>query len=294
MTDNKKSYIFALITVLMWSTVPTMFKLTLRHYSVYQFVFISSLTSTIVFIPFLIKSKPSIHHFFRNLKSSMITGILNPFLYYVILLKAYSLLPAQLAQPLNMIWPITLVLLSIIFLKHKMKKIEFIPIFFCLIGVLIIATEGDFTSLNFSSPYGVFLALISSIIWSSYWILNVKSKLESELKLFYNFLVGTVISGIFMLTDLTSSSSSLNGFYGAVYIGFFEMGIAFLLWFKAMKLTKNSSNIAKLIYIAPFLSLYLLTIFVGEEIRVSTIIGALVIIVSIFFHEKVKISSSDG
>ena len=35
-------------------------------------------------------------------------GLLNPVAYYLILFKAYTILPAQVAQPLNMIWPIVL------------------------------------------------------------------------------------------------------------------------------------------------------------------------------------------
>jgi drug/metabolite transporter (DMT)-like permease len=32
-------------------------------------------------------------------------GFMNPFLYYVLLFRAYDLLPAQQAQPLNYTWP---------------------------------------------------------------------------------------------------------------------------------------------------------------------------------------------
>ena len=40
-------------------------------------------------------------------------GFLNPFLYYVVLFKAYDLLPAQEAQPLNYTWAITLAILFV-------------------------------------------------------------------------------------------------------------------------------------------------------------------------------------
>jgi len=52
---------------------------------------------------------------------SALLGLINPFIYYLILLKAYQLLPAQVAQPLNMIWPIILVFLSIPLLGQKIK-----------------------------------------------------------------------------------------------------------------------------------------------------------------------------
>ena len=35
-------------------------------------------------------------------------GLLNPVAYYLVLFKAYDLLPAQVAQPINYAWPIVL------------------------------------------------------------------------------------------------------------------------------------------------------------------------------------------
>ena len=47
--------------------------------------------------------------------------MLNPFLYYLVLFRAYDLLPAQEAQPLNYTWPIVLVLLSAIMLHQRLR-----------------------------------------------------------------------------------------------------------------------------------------------------------------------------
>ncbi|NJK98814.1 MAG: EamA family transporter, partial [Bacteroidales bacterium] len=52
-------------------------------------------------------------------------GFLNPLLYYLVLFKAYSLLPAQIAQPLNYTWPLILVILSIIFLSKNIRSGNF-------------------------------------------------------------------------------------------------------------------------------------------------------------------------
>ena len=79
----------------------------------------------------------------RELLTSALLGLLNPFIYYIILLKAYKLLPAQVAQPLNMIWPIILVFLSVPILGQKIPGKSFIALFISFIGVYIISSQGQ-------------------------------------------------------------------------------------------------------------------------------------------------------
>ena len=122
MTNQGRAYLYAGIAIFFWSTVASAFKIALRHLDFYQLLFIASWTSFLILtitaafqgkIKIIIKTPPA--GYFR----SAMYGFLNPFLYYIILFKAYSLLPAQVAQPLNMIWPIVLVFLSVPFLKQK-------------------------------------------------------------------------------------------------------------------------------------------------------------------------------
>jgi drug/metabolite transporter (DMT)-like permease len=69
------------------------------------------------------------------------------------------------------------------------------------------------------------------------------------------------------------------GLLGAVYIGFFEMGITFVVWLKALRLSETTAQVSNLIYLVPFLSLIVIYFTIGETILPSTIIG-LVFIVS--------------
>jgi drug/metabolite transporter (DMT)-like permease len=64
-----------------------------------------------------------------------------------------------------------------------------------------------------------------------------------------------------------------SGLAGAAYIGFFEMGVAFVLWLTALKLTDNTAKIANLIFLSPFASLFFIHFLVGEEIHPSTVSG---------------------
>ncbi|HKK80818.1 MAG TPA: DMT family transporter, partial [Prolixibacteraceae bacterium] len=121
-SKNQRAIIYALITVLFWSTVATAFKIGLRELYPAQLIFTGSMVTVVILFGIILYTKKQI--LLKQLKPKDILhmgilGALNPFLYYIVLFEAYSLLPAQVAQPLNMVWPIVLVLLSVPLLKQK-------------------------------------------------------------------------------------------------------------------------------------------------------------------------------
>jgi len=72
---------------------------------------------------------------------------------------------------------------------------------------------------------------------------------------------------------------------GGLYVGLFEMGLAFIWWLKAMKLAENTARIANLIFISPFLSLALISVFLDEAILNSTLIGLFLIIMGLALQQ---------
>ena len=265
----------------MWSTVASAFKLSLRHLSPLQLLLWADIASVLC-LGIILAHQGKLHlvlaYSAKEYVAAVCLGFLNPFLYYVILFSAYDLLPAQEAQPLNYTWAITLTLLSIPLLKQKIRTRDMAAIAVSYLGVLIISTHGRPFSLEFSSIAGVALALGSTVIWSLYWIFNTRDRNDPVVGLFLNFVFA--LPFIFIACVLFSNpfSLSLYGFAGAFYVGFFEMGIAFVLWLKALKLTDSVAKISTLIFFSPFLSLVFIHFLVGEKILVSTIFGLVFII----------------
>ena len=104
MKQQKQAYIYALSAVLFWSTVASAFKVSLRYVNYLQLLLYASLVSTVcLFVVLVFQGKAPLLSTYskKEYLHSALLGFLNPFLYYVILFKAYSLLPAQQAQPLN-------------------------------------------------------------------------------------------------------------------------------------------------------------------------------------------------
>lgn len=286
----RKSYIYALIAILFWATVPTAFKISLGELGILQMLTLASITSAIaLFIAMMADGKTSLikKSTSGQLLKSALLGLINPFIYYIILLKAYSLLPAQVAQPLNMIWPIILVFLSVPLLKQKIPAKSFIALFISFAGVYTISSQGKLLNPGQSNPEGVLLATGSSVFWAFYFILNVRDKRDESVKLFLNFLFGSIYLIITMLvTGGFDVTFTVKGIFASVYIGLFEMGITFLFWLRALQLASSTDKVSNLVYLAPFMSLILVHFILGEHIYYTTMAGLLLIVVGILIQDR--------
>jgi len=288
MVDQKKAYAYAIIVVLIWSTVASAFKISLRYLNYLQLLFYASLISLLIlFIILIFQNKLSLLKTYskKDYLHSAMLGLLNPFLYYIVLFKAYSLLPAQQAVSLNYTWAIQIVLLSVPLLKQKIGFKSVLAIIISYAGVLIISTQGDILALRVTNLYGVLLALGSAVIWALFWIYNIKDKRDEVVKLFLNFLFGFIFILIAIVFSKRLIIPKIPGFTSAVYIGLFEMGITFVLWLKALKLSKTTAQVSNLIYLTPFLSLLIINIMIGEKILISTIIGLILIVMGIIMQQ---------
>ena len=179
----------------------------------------------------------------------------------------------------------TLVLLSIPLLRQKIKLKSILAITISFFGVFIIATHGNILGFKFTNPAGVLLALGSTIIWSLFWIFNLRDKHDEAVRLFLNFMFGSVFIFVSILHFAKMKIPDLKGILGAAYIGLFEMGITFLLWLKALKLSKTTAHVANLVYLCPFFSLVVISFAVGEEILLSTITGLIFIVGGIILQK---------
>jgi len=288
MKQQKKAYLFALSAILLWSSVGSAFKISLRYISFIELLFYAALVSTLTLLLVLIFSKKL--HLLLTLKPvnflrASFLGLLNPFLYYVFLLQAYNLLLAQEAGTLNYIWPVVLVLLSIPLLKQKIGWISLAAILISFTGTVIIGTQGNLFSLKFSNVTGVGLALGSAIFWALFWIINVKDPTDAVIKLFLSFVFGLIYITIYLVFTKGFSPPPLKGLAGAVYLGLFEMGITFVLWLMALKHSATTAKVSNLVYISPFISLFFIRFAVGETILISTILGLMMIVGGIFLQQ---------
>ena len=290
----RKAYLFALLAVLFWSTSPTAFKLGLRYIDTWQLLTGATLSSALVLGILTLgsgKLKLLLAISKKDLAFSALMGLMNPVAYYLILFKAYTILPAQVAQPLNMIWPIVFVLLAVPILRQRISWISLGAMLISFSGVVLISLMGGTVSQDPQNRLGIILALSTSVVWALYFLYNTRDKLDPLTRLFLNFAFASLfllLAGIFRGQPFPNSA---QGWYAALYIGVFEMGITFALWLMAIRLSPKSDRISNLVYIAPFLNLLLVNQVLGEKIYLTTVSGIILLVAGIVIQ---NISGKDA
>jgi drug/metabolite transporter (DMT)-like permease len=287
--NQKLAYIYTALAILFWSTVASAFKLSLREISPYQLVFYASLSSAIILL-ILLSLQGNIKQILEikrdHLVRSSLLGLINPFIYYLVLFNAYHRLPAQIAQPVNCTWAVLIVILSAPLLNQKIELKNLGAILLSFLGVVVVTSRGDLAEFIKADITGVLLAFSSAFLWALYWILNVKDKRDQTIKLFLNYSFGTLYLLMLSFTRHFNLTISLTETIGPIYVGLFEMGLTSFVWLKALELSESTAKISNYVYLFPFISLIFIHFIVGETILLSSFIGLVIIVAGILLQER--------
>ncbi len=255
----------------------------------YQLLFFATLTASVILLTLVLFKfgvTTLVGNFCSHWRLTLLAGLLNPIVYYHLLFRAYDLLPAQVALSINYSWAIVLTLMAVVFLKQKIQRIDFVAAGVCYVGVVIIATGGDFTSLQVENSTGVVLALLSTFVWAAYWILNIKDGREPMVGLCLNFLVALPVTavGCYVFSDF---EVPFSGVLAASYVGVAEMAAGFLFWSTALKLSNNASRVSNLVFLSPFISLVFIHFILKEPVTLATLAGLTLIVAGLICQQLV-------
>ena len=288
---DRRAVKLGLGAVMLWSTVATAFSLSLQYLTPLQLVTLATVISWCFFAIRL--SAPERRSALRVTSSKaratgLLVGWLNPGLYYLVLFAAYDRLPAQEAMAINYSWGITLALLAAPLLRQHLSAGALLAACISYGGILVIATRGAPLSLDFAQPLGVGLALLSTVLWSLYWVINTRLSLDPEVNLFLNFSGALPLLLALLWWSNTPFPTLWQGWAGGLYVGLFEMGLAFVLWMGAMKATTSTLRISSLIFLSPPLSLVLIWVIAGEPVKAYTLIGLVLILLGLWLQRRAE------
>ena len=288
---DRRAVKMGLGAVMLWSTVATAFNLSLQYLTPLQLVTLATFFSWCFFAIRL--SAPERWSALRVTSSKaratgLLVGWLNPGLYYLVLFAAYDRLPAQEAMAINYSWGITLALLAAPLLRQRLSSGALLAACISYSGIVVIATRGAPLSLEFAQPLGVGLALLSTLLWSLYWVINTRLSLDPEVNLFLNFSGALPLLLALLCWSDTPFPAFWQGWAGGLYVGLFEMGLAFVLWMGAMKATNSTLQISSLIFLSPPLSLVLIWVIAGEPVKATTLIGLMLILFGLWLQRRAE------
>lgn len=276
-TEERLAMICALAAVGLWSTVATGFKLGLEHLEPLQLLLAGTLFSVATFWTAAIASgrlrpEPGM------LPRALAFGIVNPFAYYVVLFEAYDRLPAQIAQPINYTWAIVLAILAVPVLGQTLSRRTLAGIVLSYAGVVVLLTQGRLDGIGGTNAAGVALALASTVIWAGYWLMTTRYAGDYVPMMAWSFLFATpFVAAACRLGPGLPALDRDTLVYGA-WVGLVEMGVTFLLWQRALRLTASAGRIGQLIFLSPFLSMILIGMVLGEDIHATSLAGLAIIV----------------
>ncbi|MDO7788180.1 DMT family transporter [Desulforamulus aquiferis] len=188
------------------------------------------------------------------------------------------------ASLVNSTAPMLIVILSAIFLKDRLFKLQYLGIVMSFTGVIWVISRGSiywFANLHFNK--GDLLVILAVIFWAIYSILMKKwgEQLPQKATFLTTLFLGFIILLPFFFWESTQSSFSYQelslGMWLAVfYIGFFPSVVSFLCWNYGVISVgpSKASNFLHLIVI--FSGLFAL--FIGETYSLVQFSGAVIII----------------
>ncbi|NVK11997.1 MAG: DMT family transporter [Gammaproteobacteria bacterium] len=289
---KQTAYLYAMIAVLLWSTVATAFKLALNVITPLALLFWSVLISAgcLWLILWLSGRRSQILPTVRRHGSIiLLLGLINPTIYYLVLFAAYDRLPAQVAQPINYTWAIVLAWLAVPVLKQSLTRTDILATALGYFGVVVIASQGEWPWEADSDIVGVLLAIASTFIWAGYWLINTKVRGDAIVFMALSFSVALpMLAMAAWLAEPSTFNVSGMPWLSVAWVGLFEMGITFVLWQMALTRAENVSRVGNLIFISPFVSLMFINYFLGESLHATTFVGLLLILTAVISQQRQK------
>ncbi|MCH4813243.1 DMT family transporter [Vreelandella neptunia] len=288
MSQDRRAILCGLGAVALWSTVATAFKVALVWMSPLELMWLAAFVSWVLMGALVVKQGNLPIALREGWKTAAWAGLMNPVAYYLVLFAAYDRLPGQEAMALNYTWALAMAFLAVPLLGQRLTRMDIIAGLVAYSGVWVIATRGSVFNISFADPLGVILALASTLLWALYWLLNARDPRPPLVGQWQNFSVGLPVLTLLLLLGPGFQWHGWPAFGAGVYVGLFEMGVAFVLWQMAVQKVSRTAKVSNLIFLSPPVSLLLLFLVVGEPILPSTLIGLVLILFGLGIQQAQK------
>ncbi len=283
----KNGVFYVIITALLFTTFEPVCKLFSNEINPYVITALRFLVGSLVLLPFsvgeIIKKKIKLKG--TDFLTMTLLGIL--FICVSMVLLQMSVKMADSPALIAIIFSansVFTIILSVLFLKVKVTKINTAGIILCIIGVILCA---DFT--QGSNIMSVVLGLLSAITFSIYTVLAKKymTKVSGVIQTGISFFSGSLILLIILLlcginvTEGINSSNILLFLYVAVLV----TGVGYAAYFAAMK--SGGAQLAAISFmikpiLTPFATFFINGIVPGTKV----IIALILVVVGLFMASK--------
>lgn len=208
--------------------------------------------------------------------------------YHLLLFLALRWAPPVTANLINYLWPLLIVLLSPLFDRQlPLGRYSVLAALLGFAGAATAILSQSQAGYSVAAPLGYLLALLAALIWASY------SQLLRRLPRFSSWAVGgfALAAGVASLLSHAllepAAIISRHDAIGLLVLGLGPMGLAFVLWDRAMK-TADPRQIGVLSYATPVLSTALLLWVTGEPLTLAIAIATALVVMAALVSLKAE------
>ena len=292
-SQNKKAYIFLILTTLFWSgnfivgKAASLFEIPPFTLNFYRWTFAWLLLAPFTLNEILLKK----NYIFKNIKLIIILGITSITVFNSIVY--YSLNFTQVISGVLMIStiPVMIIIFCALLKIEKTNIYQVLGVIFSLSGVIVIITKADLSILfNLNFNKGDLWMVVAMFSWAMYSALLRKKKFElSQLSL-----LQTIISAglIFLLPAYLiefvlgyRANINLPFVLTLTYVVLFPGLASFIFWIKGISLI-GSNRSGVFLHLMPIFSTILAILIFKEKFMIFHLIGAILIITGIILSSK--------
>lgn len=286
LTNQNRSRLFAIGTILLWSSAFVFTKIALGYFSPSSIGVLRYICASIFFIILVINKRIGLPTL-KDVPLILVSGAMGFTLYMTFFnIGSGSLSPATASIIIATAPVITAVLSTLVF-KEKIRTLGWVAIAIEFSGILVLTLWDGVFTIN----VGILWMLGSAICISVYNILQRHlNKRHSALQATsYSIFAGTLLLLVNLPHAATQlAAAPLRQWMVILFLGIFPGGIAYLWWSQALSTAQKTSDVTNFMFVTPFLATLLGFLIIGEIPSLSTIVGGVIILAGLFMFQKVK------
>lgn len=282
MKNKKMAYLYLIITFCAWGSLYVVGKFVMGKVPVLMISSVRYIIAGIILF-FIMKKTNTKKIEKQDYKYVFLIGFVGYFIATVAQLIGVKFSNASLASLVNSVNPITIMLFAAIILKEKLTLKKIICIILAIVGVHTIiggSNEGG-------QVIGILISLFAVISWSliSVIVRRVTQKYDPIQITTYGIIIAAVSTLPFSIGEFIMTPNiqlDWTVVLSLIYIGVVCTALAHFLWNKSLSMIEAGA--CSLFYpVQPMMSVFLGWMFLGENINVNFVIGAILIIGGVVF-----------
>ncbi len=285
LSDNTKTFIGAMITVILWASAFPAVKASLVYYSaesIMLFRFLVACATLTVLAVVKKMKRPKV----KDMPLFALGGFIGIFLYMWLFNTGTKFVASGVSSFVIASSPVFTAIFCWILLKEKMRAWGYVGIFISFLGLVLIMVS---QTTGFALNFGVLL-LIGAAVSTSFYSIIQRRILQSYTALeatTYSVYAATLFMLVFLpgfLRELPSAPMAIN--WIIAYMGVFPAALAYLSWNYALSKATKTASVTMFLYLVPFAASLMAYIWLHETFALLSFIGGVVIIAGMVVTSK--------